>query len=371
MSVEELQFKVDELNHRLSEQDKDHREAVKVLLEQIKNLKDRLVNGVVERQQKAEKLQGEISRHDAFARHVEWRLDDYSGTLRTTPRNESKWSPEFSVVGVKGMNLEFFPNGRESTVHDGFCSLFLWCPAGVKIKYQLRVGTHYAAPDIDDFAQRMGHGHSNFCYLEAQVDRASDSVTVGIHILDISMDDTTSIPGLRLGTKGPEALVYREAELLRYRDHDTVEWRIRNIRRRVREAKKGFCLYSPLCSIAGVRQMLLEFYPCGPATSNKDDHCGFYLRCPSGTQLIVTLFVGKHVKGPIEAIFGTERVPSSKGLPEFCRLQEQIVEGEEDLIVGIKVRNRLLDPGSVRQKQQSSSSDFQEDENNTVLMLET
>ena len=35
--------------------------------------------------------------------------------------------------------------------------------------------------------------------------------------------------------------------------------------------------------------------------------CGFYIRCPDGTSITVTLFVGKLRKGPISARF--EHVP--------------------------------------------------------------
>ena len=38
--------------------------------------------------------------------------------------------------------------------------------------------------------------------------------------------------------------------------------------------------------------------------------CGFYIRCPDGTSITVTLFVGKLRKGPISARFEHVRAES-------------------------------------------------------------
>merc|ERR1719387_2569434 len=107
------------------------------------------------------------------------------------------------------MMLEFFPNGRESTHLEGFCSVFLWCPAGVKIKYQLRVGSHWTAPDEDTYASKMGHGHSNLCHLRNEIDAASGSVTIGlqIHHLRHATDYTD---GVKVISESPEYMINKE-----------------------------------------------------------------------------------------------------------------------------------------------------------------
>lgn len=125
--------------------------------------------------------------------------------VKPLPKNEAMWSENFTIMGVE-MQLEFFPQGRETTWMPGFCALFLWCPAGVHIRYRLRVGNHWMAPDVDDYPSKMGHGHSNFCYLDAQWDRGSDSVTVGVQILELSAREDFA-ECLRVINQGQAALL--------------------------------------------------------------------------------------------------------------------------------------------------------------------
>lgn len=67
-----------------------------------------------------------------------------------------------------------------------------------------------------------------------------------------------------------------------------------------------------------------------------DGYCGFYMRCPDGTNVTITLFVGKHRKGPISAKF---EAATGKGLPDFCDLEPQIDPVSDSVTVGIELRN--------------------------------
>ncbi|KAF4714719.1 hypothetical protein FOZ63_022559, partial [Perkinsus olseni] len=80
---------------------------------------------------------------DPLTRRVEWTITGIREQLKVCPKNVSIWSPEFSACGIRNMQLEFFPQGRETATLDGFCSVFFWCPEGTNIKYQLFVGNHY------------------------------------------------------------------------------------------------------------------------------------------------------------------------------------------------------------------------------------
>merc|ERR550514_2424735 len=120
-----------------------------------------------------------------FVRRVEWTIDELKKKIEESPKGESIWSPEFNAAGIKGMQLEFLPNGRETTHYEGFCSLFLWCPSGTKIRYQLWIEEHLRAPDEDEYDGRMGHGHSNFCNLSAEWEGDCASVKVGVDILEV------------------------------------------------------------------------------------------------------------------------------------------------------------------------------------------
>ena len=88
--------------------------------------------------------------------------------------------------------------------------------------------------------------------------------------------------------------------------------------------------------------MLLEFYPNGNANTQKEGYCSLYLRCPEGTQVIVTLIVGEIKKGPITAKF---EGPAGKGLPEFCDIRDQIDKSSDSLLVALEVRNPNISLG--------------------------
>lgn len=343
MSIaEDVAFKVDQLSYKIHENEEKQKKLIGGLNIEVRALHARLVKLREGALQKEKDQAVSPVLDDTWTRHIEWEIDRCSERFRTMGKNESLYSPEFTVLGFQGVKLEFFPSGRDSTNIEGFCSLFLWCPPGVRVKYQLRVGEYTGPPDEDDYTSRMGHGHSNFCLLAAQINEKTDTLTVGIDILSIA--GTQEVTGVRecikLYKSSPEKLLDVEAKILRNRDVDSVEWTIKNIRKRIREVPRGLALCSPLFSAAGVPEMLMEFYPNGIKGSTKEGFCGFYLRCPSGTSLIITLYVASSHKGPIKTDFDGH---SAKGLPEFCLLKEQLADDQEDLVVGIKLRNPVLE----------------------------
>eukprot|EP00931_Biecheleriopsis_adriatica_P120917 TRINITY_DN96009_c0_g1_i1.p1 TRINITY_DN96009_c0_g1~~TRINITY_DN96009_c0_g1_i1.p1 ORF type:complete len:356 (+),score=75.84 TRINITY_DN96009_c0_g1_i1:52-1119(+) len=330
-----LQAKVDSLLSQLEKQKAKHSEDLQRLGSEAQALRERLQKALAGRSKASTPAQACDS---AFVRHVEWRIPHYTSKVRNIPKNESLWSEKFTVLGDAKCQLEFFPQGRASTSHPNFCALFLWADAGLHLRYRLRVGKHLSMDD-DVFESRMGHGHSNFCNLEAEMDQETDSVLIGLEILDIKFIQEPS-PGLRLVNRGPEGAVRREAAVLQNVGLDCVEWRIRDITRRTKEVPAGAFLCPPLCSVAGVRDIQLEFYPNGLA-GGKPGYCGFYVRCPSGKYtLTITLFVGSAKKGPTRTEFDKS---AAKGLPEFCRLEEQIAEGEDEILVGVHIQNPLLE----------------------------
>lgn len=277
----------------------------------------------------------------SFVRRVEWQVNNLSDVIKDTPKNESIFSPEFSVLGVAGFKLEFFPNGRESTHVEGFCALFLWCPAGVKIKYRLRLGSHGHAPDEDEYATKVGRGHSNFCNLQKHIDHETDSVLVGIDIMNIGLRDKHT-PGMKITSECLESAIETEAECLRNMYMNRVEWTIKGLNRTMEGMPHGcgLAITSPVFSIAAVPRMLLEFFPCGVAPGSKEGTCGVYVRCPPGTSVSLTLFVGKCEKGPIWTVFDSM---AAKGLPEFCVLEDNLINDYKDVVVGVHINDTKRD----------------------------
>ena len=274
---------------------------------------------------------------DVFCTKAEWKISGISQKIKECAKGQSLWSPEFSAAGLRNLQLEFFPRGRESATLDGFCSVFFWAPEGTHVKYELFVGSHRRAPDEDNYETRMGHGHSNFCLLSAEVAK-DDSVTVGVEILDV--EKKIAFGQSLIVTRPPLArLMTRFTAAVENRHVGRVEWRIGNMRRRLETLPKGASLYSPVFSAGGVRDILIEFYPNGNANTAKDGFCALYLRCPEGTKIFVTLVVGDVRKGPISARFDGN---AGKGLPEFCELAPQLID--DSVLVAIEVKNPALAP---------------------------
>lgn len=272
---------------------------------------------------------------DSFVRTVEWTIKNFKSEEKLCPKGTPMWSPRFKLAGINEVRLEFLPNGREKS-WNGFCSLFLWCPPGTKIRYQLWVGSFMKAPDEDTYDGEVGHGHSNFCPLEPEIDLKNDSVTVGCNIFEVMTTYNISERNLSLYAWPLQHWVKKEAEVLENRGVKSITWKVKKVGQALNLYQRGASICSPCFTAAGISDIQMEFYPNGCAATKKDGFCSLYVRCPEKVVLILTLIVGKVKKGPIKTTFDTA---SGKGLPDFCNLQEQINE-DDTVDVGIELQSR-------------------------------
>lgn len=333
----ELQQKVAELERQLEEQARRHEDELESMRKVITDLQTLAAS--LEAESKRNEVISAGANSDVFTRYVEWTITEFKSKAAGLAKGESIWSPKFNAAGMQGLMLEFFPKGREKTTFDGFCSLFLWCPNGTKLKYQLRVGTFFRAPDEDEYQGRIGHGHSNFCPLDPEVNDENDSITVAVNFIEVRTTEgtvTTDTGTLQLLPSPLESIVRREAEVMQNRNVGKVVWHITRVAERLKHLPRGASMWTRLFTAAGIREMLLEFYPNGSTNTTKDGYCAFYIRCPEGVSVVVTLFVGNVRKGPIKTTFDSL---TGKGLPDFCSLQEQIAE-DGSLEVGIELQNQ-------------------------------
>lgn len=274
---------------------------------------------------------------DVFCSEIVWKVLKISEKLTELPKGASLWSPEFDAAGIRGMQIEFFPNGRESATMSGYCSVFFWCPENTCIKYQVQVGQTVRAPDEDTFETRMGHGHSNFCLLGPEI--CDDSVEIRIEILDVKKEISFG-SGLSVLRPSISKLMNRFSSVFENRNVSHIEWKIDSIAKKIANFPRGASMYSPVFSAGGIRDVLIEFYPNGNVTTVRDGFCALYLRCPEGTSVIVTLGVGNMKKGPITAKFEGN---AGKGLPEFCHLPSQIIN--DQISISLEIKNTQLDTG--------------------------
>jgi len=341
--TQELAWKVEELECKIEGHQRKHEEAKVRLADEAKQLRQRLKAALQSCAIKAQTVP--TASDDIFIRRVDWRLEKYNEQIKIMPKGDAIWSPDFAIMDTPGLKLEFFPNGKDTTKNSGFCALFLWCPAGVSVKYRLRVGSHWAEPEQDEYKKKMGHGHSNFCLLEPQVDRATDSLVVGVEILSISYVEDLGY-GVRLFNDAPEGTVMNAMAVMQNREMNKVEWKIKDIRKRLQEMPRGNAMYSRLFTIAGVRDMQIEFYPNGIAQVSgtkplRDGWCAFYVRANDHGTLNLTMKVAETVKGPVGTSFERNQ---ARGLPEFCDLAEELKNKPEiqDLICSVTVENPRL-----------------------------
>jgi len=337
MSAAALQRKVQDLEEQLLQQSSTQAREI----EAVKGELDGLVELARDLEQQREKLEcvgGRGGGPEAYMRRIEWTIEGYSEQEAALAKGDSIWSPKFKAAGMDGVQLEFFPKGREKTTFDGFCSLFLWCPAGSKIKYQLSVGSFLRAPDEDEYNGRIGHGHSNFCPVGPEVEQDRNCLVLGVDFLEVAgCSEVVEGKGLRVYSRSLGMMVAKEAEVMQNRSVEKVVWRITRISERIKSLPRGASMWSKLFTAGGIREILLEFYPNGSTNTTKEGMCGFYIRCPEGVSMIVTLFVGGARKGPIKTTFDSL---TGKGLPDFCLLDEQINRDEDTLEVGIELQNQ-------------------------------
>eukprot|EP00400_MALV-I_sp_L67-5_P000421 gene421-691_t len=298
---------------------------------------------------------------EGMAHRVEFKVNNIREKMQNMQVGHSFFSPRFSAAGINEMQLEFFPLGRKAdSASQDTCSLFLWCPVGVKIKYQLFVGSTIRQPEVDEFTSSMGHGHSNFCKIEPEIvqdkENGEDCITIGLQVVEAQFVTTRKAEEaesggqaegeLRLITKSIQQICREESQFLRNQYVREIVWEIPDVARVMQKLEPNQSICSPTFCAAGIRDMLFEFYPKGVSNTTKDGWCALYFRCPEKSNVEITLHVGKVCKGPIKALYDRS---SGKGLPEFCQLDKEIVDCVVDgqkttkVVVKIQLKNCLYE----------------------------
>merc|ERR1719460_472598 len=120
-----LQARVNQLETQLTDQARRHEAELESMRKVISDLT--ALTSTLEEQTKRNDVISGGPNADVFTRHVDWTINNFSSQAASQPGNKSfsMWSPKFNAAGLQGVQLEFFPNGREHTTFDGFCSLFL------------------------------------------------------------------------------------------------------------------------------------------------------------------------------------------------------------------------------------------------------
>jgi len=119
-----------------------------------------------------------------LVKSVEWRIDQASWLPHCFPPGEALCSTDFGAAGIEGLQLVFYPSGYCGAT-EGYCSLFLYAPAGAFIKCVLYAGKERR--DANHIFEKPGaFGRTNFCQFDTCVE--DDSILIRLDVLEAHQD---------------------------------------------------------------------------------------------------------------------------------------------------------------------------------------
>jgi len=121
-----------------------------------------------------------------MVRRVEWRLEYGNMLRRCFPNGDCMCSATFAAAGVEGMQLIFYPSGY-GDVTDGYCSLFLYAPAGSTLKCTLWAGDQ-KRDATHTFQEPGAFGRTNFCRFEQILDEVDNTIILALDIEEAHQD---------------------------------------------------------------------------------------------------------------------------------------------------------------------------------------
>ena len=112
----------------------------------------------------------------------EWHVKQVSKRVRQFPTGASLFSPVFSLLGIRDIQMEFYPNGNVNTTKEGFCAFYIRCPIGTQIQVMLSIGNIRRGPIPAKFESQAGKGLPDFCELRPQIDPGADQVIITMEV---------------------------------------------------------------------------------------------------------------------------------------------------------------------------------------------
>jgi len=131
------------------------------------------------------KAQVDIMR-SRMTRHVEWRVEQGSMLQKCFPEGEAICSTSFNAAGVEGLQLVFYPSGYHGATN-GFCSFFLYAPAGATLRCWLWAGNQRREAH-HSFEEHGAYGRTNFCRFDTALDDTTNSVLLALEIEEAHQD---------------------------------------------------------------------------------------------------------------------------------------------------------------------------------------
>mmetsp|Transcript_9137 Transcript_9137/g.27012 ORF Transcript_9137/g.27012 Transcript_9137/m.27012 type:complete len:746 (-) Transcript_9137:126-2363(-) len=143
-----------------------------------------------------------------MVRRIEWRVEQASLLRRCFPPGESMCSASFSAAGIENMQLIFYPAGYGGC-SDGFCSLFLFAPAGTTLRCTLWAGSQRR--DASHYFEEPGcFGRTNFCRFDSAIEPEEDIILLALEVEEAHQDVQASVahPIVQPGDRRTEAQLH-------------------------------------------------------------------------------------------------------------------------------------------------------------------
>jgi hypothetical protein len=135
-----------------------------------------------------EQVQAQVSGMESrMVRKIQWMVQNASKLRQFFPWGQAVCSPVFAAAGVDKMQFAFYPSGY-GNVTDGFCSLFLYAPAGCTLRCYLSIDKQVR--EIQHSWEEAGaFGRTNFCLFSDQImDLVDDTILLSLEIEDAQME---------------------------------------------------------------------------------------------------------------------------------------------------------------------------------------
>eukprot|EP00929_Paragymnodinium_shiwhaense_P108219 TRINITY_DN74545_c0_g1_i1.p1 TRINITY_DN74545_c0_g1~~TRINITY_DN74545_c0_g1_i1.p1 ORF type:complete len:688 (+),score=214.27 TRINITY_DN74545_c0_g1_i1:164-2227(+) len=125
-------------------------------------------------------------------RKIEWRVEHVSRLRQAFPVGSPICSAQFTAAGVENLQLVFYPSGYNGA-QEGYCSLYVYGPAGAFMSCTLHVGPQKRDASHTFLTPGL-FGCTNFCTFTQIMNSPDDSLLISIDIKEANKDfsaDTT------------------------------------------------------------------------------------------------------------------------------------------------------------------------------------
>jgi hypothetical protein len=123
---------------------------------------------------------------------VEWRLQNMRSKLEHCPHDVALYSEEFSVAGLDGLRLKFYPLGKEGADPE-YCSLYIEAPDGTEMRARLSVGQKSMSFDrIEQFCADSIWGFLAVCKAVDEITENGELV-IAVDVMETKKDCATKL----------------------------------------------------------------------------------------------------------------------------------------------------------------------------------